>query len=306
MLQKSEEQNLIRGYLLGELDEAGQERLELLLLSDAAYADLVAVTQDELVDEYVHGNLSEREREQFEQHYLKSREARQKLRIASALDKYLAAHPDDPALALTAEAAPRTASWKAALLAFFNAHRLKLVSASALVALVLVGYGSWVFIQHRRSLAQLARSREQRAVVERELARLNEMLGADTDMVQPGRQLPEDNAILNLKPYLLRADGDLRRTTIEDERAILQLRLELAENEYSSYQALIKIEDGREFAVQGLRSQMVGDEKMVVLRLPAKILPTGDLQVRLIGLTSAAQSTDVGLYPFPIINKTLP
>jgi hypothetical protein len=312
MSQNSDEQSLIRGYLLGELDEAGQERLELLLLTDAAYADLVAVTQDELVDEYALGSLTAREREQFEKHYLAAPEPQQKLRIARALNKYLVEHPDpalartEPARARTEEAARPNASWKAELHAFLNAHRLKLVSALALAALVLVGYGSWVFINNRRLLAQLAQLREQQIVVERELAWLNEPLRADTYMVQPGRQLPEDNAVLNLKPYLLRDNGDLRRAMIENERAILQLRLELAEQEYPNYRALIKTEDGKEFTVEGLRSRMVGDEKVVVLRLPAKILPTGDLQVRLVGLTPTTQPADVGLYPFQVINKTLP
>lgn len=299
MSQQPDEQGLIRGYLLGELDEAGQERLEVLLLTDEAYVERVALAQDELVDEYVFGTLSEYDREQFEKNYLTAPERHQKLRIARALDKYLAAH------AVTALARPEDAPrmWKARLLQFLNAYKLKLASALTVVVLVALGYGLWVFINNRWLEARLAAPPEQIVAVERELARLNEPEG---DAFPPGRPLPNDAAVLSLKPFRLRDAGELRRVTIEGEAHILQLRLVLAADDYPNYRALVKTEDGKQFTVDGLHSRPVGDDKVVVLRLPAGILRTGDNEVRLFGLTPATQTREVGLYPFQVINRALP
>lgn len=47
------------------------------------------MAEDELIDEYLDGSLSEQEREKFEQHFLATTERREKLSFAKALRRYV-------------------------------------------------------------------------------------------------------------------------------------------------------------------------------------------------------------------------
>jgi hypothetical protein len=65
-------ENLIRRYLLSELAEADQTALEQELLSDRGKFDQVWAVENELIDNYVRGEMSGPDRERFELHYLVS------------------------------------------------------------------------------------------------------------------------------------------------------------------------------------------------------------------------------------------
>jgi anti-sigma factor RsiW len=48
------------------------------------------MVEDDLIDDYLDGSLSEQESEKFEQHFLATTERREKLRFAKALRRYVA------------------------------------------------------------------------------------------------------------------------------------------------------------------------------------------------------------------------
>jgi hypothetical protein len=81
---------LIRQYLLGQLDETAQERVELKLLTDSGYAQEFDITVDEITDQYVAGELSQNERALVEDNFLRAEERREKVAFASALARYAA------------------------------------------------------------------------------------------------------------------------------------------------------------------------------------------------------------------------
>lgn len=82
-----EEQQQLRKYLLGQLAEADEEQVELRLLTDSDYSEEADIVADELIDEYVEGNLPAAEIRHFEGHFLKSQARQEKLRFALALKK---------------------------------------------------------------------------------------------------------------------------------------------------------------------------------------------------------------------------
>ena len=61
--------------------------MELRLLTDANYSEEIDIIVDELIDQYVEGEFSSEEREQFERHFFRSSKRRDKLRFALALKK---------------------------------------------------------------------------------------------------------------------------------------------------------------------------------------------------------------------------
>lgn len=95
------EETELRRYLLGELTLEERVLIEERMFLDSAYMQLARAVQDELVDEYVHRDLTPAERERFESHFLARPAHRDDLKIAQALKRYLAAEAA-PAEAATA------------------------------------------------------------------------------------------------------------------------------------------------------------------------------------------------------------
>jgi len=79
------QENEVKKYLLGQLEEADEERLELRLLTDPAFSEEFDTIVDELADEYVANELQGEERKRVEQHFLISTERRNKVKFAAEL-----------------------------------------------------------------------------------------------------------------------------------------------------------------------------------------------------------------------------
>ena len=82
-------QNSIRSYLLNQLTSSKQQAVELQLLSDETFVDELEIVEDELIDEYLRGELSRKERASFEKYFLAHETRRRKLRAGEALNRHL-------------------------------------------------------------------------------------------------------------------------------------------------------------------------------------------------------------------------
>lgn len=89
-----EQQNSIRKYLLASLDdEVEMRRIEEKILLDDDFVEQLSIAEDELIDEYLDGILTETEREQFLRFFLLSPENKEKLRLIQNLRRYAAKQP---------------------------------------------------------------------------------------------------------------------------------------------------------------------------------------------------------------------
>lgn len=88
----SPEQHQLRNYLLGRLDDHGEDQVEQRLLSDDEFFEELELTESELLDQYVYGRLSEEERVLFEKQLLQTPEQREKLTFAMALKEEATDH----------------------------------------------------------------------------------------------------------------------------------------------------------------------------------------------------------------------
>ena len=92
----------VRQYLLGLLPDDKRERLEMSLLTDDyIYETLTALedeVEDELIDQYLDGELTEPERDKFERVFLKTPERARKLKLIKDLKDHVmvAAHAEIP------------------------------------------------------------------------------------------------------------------------------------------------------------------------------------------------------------------
>lgn len=81
----TEDKNEVRLYLLGQLGEADEERVELRLLTDPAFGEEFDTVVDEITDQYVGNEFEREERERVEQYFLKSPERQMKVHFAKEL-----------------------------------------------------------------------------------------------------------------------------------------------------------------------------------------------------------------------------
>jgi len=82
------ERQEIRSYLLGTLDGDHKTQFEERILTEPGVYDELLVAEEELIDQYVAGELSALERQQFESHFLTTAERQKNLRFGKLLQKY--------------------------------------------------------------------------------------------------------------------------------------------------------------------------------------------------------------------------
>lgn len=88
MIQESDE-NIIRKHLLGTLTEEELSRAEEKLFADDDYFELLNVIEEELIDDYISGDMAEDDRKRFEAHFLSTPERHEKLKFAQTLNEHV-------------------------------------------------------------------------------------------------------------------------------------------------------------------------------------------------------------------------
>ncbi|HKX30176.1 MAG TPA: CHAT domain-containing protein [Blastocatellia bacterium] len=88
------EENLFRWYLLGGTSPEEDEQIEQRLQHSEAWREELQLAEEDLIDDYARGGLTEGEREMFKQNYLITPERRQNLLMAQAALQYAAQHAE--------------------------------------------------------------------------------------------------------------------------------------------------------------------------------------------------------------------
>jgi hypothetical protein len=82
---RNEDSEILRRYILGDLNENQRERLEDRLFADENFSLLADETEQDLVDEYLRNELNQSEKQLFETNFLKTENQRRKIEIAKTL-----------------------------------------------------------------------------------------------------------------------------------------------------------------------------------------------------------------------------
>jgi hypothetical protein len=290
MTRPQEESELVRRFLLGDLDERRREQLEERMLTNAELQEQVSATRVALIDEYAFGLMDGRELELFESNFSLTPDQTHELHLSKALRRYVEMKP----VVVSAAAAMREPA---------GSSRFSLRWAALAVAVVVAAicYGGWAVYHNRQIAARLEQLRSQRLQVEQELAGLN------------GRKFPaaDDPSIISLSPLSdldrsVEGDGGVQksRAIVNEGKNFLLLNLRLAEGsaDSNSYHALIQTDDGADiYTVNELRAVTDSGHRTVKLLLPGRLLPTGSYQVKIVGDTG--RESDAVTYPFQVVQK---
>ncbi len=183
------ERELHRRYLLGPMTEEEMTQVEERYFSDPdLFARLEAVEED-LVDDYVRGNLSGAERGRFEQSYLNSPQRQEKVRFARLLQQYLA---EQEARAPEVAKRARAPMWLPMRFPLAAAAAIVLVGGSVSLVHLWRSRGQ---VSHRLAAeqARLAAERSQRERLELQLSQWDhgvvsfDLLGDVRSLGQPPR-----------------------------------------------------------------------------------------------------------------------
>ncbi len=130
-----EEKTEVRNYLLGQLNETDEERLELRLLTDPAFGEDFDTVVDEITYQYVGDEFQGEERTRVEQYFLRSAERQNKVRFARELVRQ--AEVERGSSVVNAPVLPDPGWWERASL-FWNRQALSVRFATIFATLIIL------------------------------------------------------------------------------------------------------------------------------------------------------------------------
>lgn len=90
MKEKVEEQDIqLRHYLLGELSDDEQQKIEEKLLINNDYSEQMLIAEEDLIDDYIKGSLPPSQQKKYEKLFPATREGKQKIQITRVLKSHL-------------------------------------------------------------------------------------------------------------------------------------------------------------------------------------------------------------------------
>jgi hypothetical protein len=291
MRQTSENENLIRQYLLGEVPEAEQTHFEERFFLNPAYREQVLIVENELIDDYLKGALTEQEQKRFKEHFLSSPQQLRKLRIAQSIKKYVAVTAGAAPQSLDEESSAhkngqtRSFSW----LNWRNPFVL-MPAASLLVVLMILGVGK--LIEVRQLSDQREQEQHRHSTDEQELAQMN-------DPAKPQNKAAFTVVLSSIVVRDAQVSGLLSQPA---EGTVVEFHLLLVGEKYPSYQVqLQKIGELEPYAIKNLHAESKTAGQAVVLRVPAHLLTRGDYQIQLLGVTTSGETEPVRQYEFQVM-----
>jgi hypothetical protein len=306
-------------YLLGEMTDAEQARFEESFFRDVELSELLADAENDLIDGYVRDELSPRERERFEHHFLVSDRRREKLEVARALLQ-----------AKDARAASRVVDIRAPL-PWWNAlfASLRLPSAAlaysfgAAAVLLLLG-GLWLFSevrQLRKETARLSAERDMQSTQNDQLReqadekhRQSEELAAQKEQLeqqlaelknQAGTPEREPRPAPAFLTFILfpgsRGNEAPKKLMIPSGISSVRLQLNLNPgDEYPAYQVNVRTAGGAQVRTwKSLRAGSVKGARVVFVDVPANSLRASEYEVTLSGVAKGKIET-LGYYYFSL------
>ena len=270
------QKELIKQFLLGELNEERRQEVEERLLTDSEYRDEILMTEGELVEDYLTETLPPTDRENFEKHYLTAPRQERNVKLTRILLQGAQAAKPQPS---------SRANWLQTLSNFFwprgQNMRFAIVSLAilAIVATVVI-FNAW-------------RSAKQRSELQAEVVRLN----------TPENILPASNTVpaVTLLPFTLRENGTLPRLAISPATEVVQLRVPAEANTYQSYNLEVSPIRGEQLIQFEVNAQPTGNT--LIVQLPARILKPNDYVLTVRGLKTDGVMEDVGEYDFRVVRQ---
>ena len=319
MEQKAINDKTIVRYLLGELSEEEQAKIEEQYFVDDEYFEQLVAIEDDLIDSYVKGELSPLERERFEKHFLNSPQRRQRLEFAKTLMKVVAetVRAEQPVRTMVYD---KSRPWWQALFNFLIAPNPAFSFAVLLLGAV-VG-GSWLMIQTQELRTRLTAFDAEKQLFSQRQQELQDQVAQQRDRSdQLANQLENErsqrtqleqklNRLQSPQPAMdsfvffadaTRGAGEENRVVIKSGTDFVELKLVLENPNSKSYRATIQNADEEIIASQSiLPARPTKSEKMITWRLSMAYFLEDEYLLTLEGMTDSGKFELVDSYKFSV------
>lgn len=312
-------EDLLTRFLLDELDERERAEVEDRLLSETEFYEQMLGREAELTDAYVCGELSPGERERFEKSFFASRDRRKRVEFAQGLADSATLLQREESTKPDSAVAPvmtRSRGWLASLFA----QRPALGYAMAAAVMVVIGLGVWFAVERMRARVEPQRAgtngapspgpkQDDSGVASRQPDEGTPLPGSDNATPGVSQTPARDDqatrpafATMTLMPGSLR-DGAGKNLFIPRGSTHLRLRLQLEDDNYRSYNALLSTPEGRTVWAGAARKDREKNAQFVTLIVPAASLARGDYIIELTGTTAGARSEAAAQYSFRVTRE---
>jgi hypothetical protein len=299
---------LLQQYLLGNLPEQEQVRVEDRAFADPAYFGALEAAEADLIDAYVRRQLQEPDRRQFERLFLTSRQRRNKVEFARALAAVAA---ESKVVQFTSQEGQSV--WQA-LLNLFHVSHPALRFAAGLAALVVVAVTSWLAVQniwmHSRVAALEALSRDMRVREQAVRQQLSEEQARAANVAAQSQKPAGDNggpqlvASLVFLPGLSRAGSSAQQLALNSTAQLAHMEIQLEpRDEYPRYRVSLRTGRGDDvLARSNLTRRRTSSGYAVSFDLPSSALSAGEYELALQGVADG-HTTDIGYYYFRVVKQ---
>jgi hypothetical protein len=288
-------------------DEAEKTGFEERYFTDPECFERLLVAEDELIDSYLHDELSRDQRRKFEENFLASPRRRERVELARAFMNAIARASKRGGAKL------KHSSFLESLSPFLRSQSQPAWILLAAACLAVVVVGGWLVSDISRlriRLAQQEQAFDQQVALQRSQ---NERLSAEF-AVERERRMQMEQQVAGAQPsrpavvlsFILRPGGvrgseGSQRLVVPSGTESLRLQLDIpAGPSYKSYRAILQTPEGNEIWSQDLRPGGSTEPRVVELTVPARVLAEGDYVVLLMGRTVEGRFEPLPSYKFSI------
>jgi predicted ribosome quality control (RQC) complex YloA/Tae2 family protein len=323
--QKTQQEDLMVSYLLGDLPEEEQIQIEERFFTNDDYFEQVCSVEDALVDDYAQESLTESERGKVERLLLASPRQAREIKFVRELIRHVSETPSEELPEPNFIPVERPGKWQSLLHLLHSGDMRRRFSLA--VTLLLIMTGIYMAIWNRVLQREIRQMQTRQAALEERDQELRQLIGQQANgheavvkelesererreqleeelaALQASRPLISTNeiAILDLKTdSFTRGDGELQVVAIQRGVSRLQIRFDLDQDDYKLYSAVIKTFEGREVWSKDQIRPGKGNLARIVLTLPASILANHDYILTLKGQTESGGRVEIGDYPFRV------
>jgi len=292
-------------YLLGKLPAEESERLDELSVTDDDLARRLRDTENDLVDAYVHSELSGKTLEEFRTFYLSSAKRREKVAFAEGLLQFQAS------AARVATQSTKTPSFFSRM---FAPRRMILqFAAAAFVMSLILGY---LLFDNARLRYQMDDARTRQSSLEQNKQKLENELreqrtaNADSQK-EPGldgknrADLDQLKTLSLMLPPPARGLSSVKTITVHPNVDLLVLVLALESADFPQYRVTLKDPATNEVVWRSadLEAASAGNKPGLTVSFRAGLLKTQNYVAEVAGLSDAGKAQIIGDYPFHVVLK---
>jgi hypothetical protein len=308
-------------YILGELSEQEQIELESEYFADKEKFKLLESVRDDLMDAYVGGRLSQKQRKQFEMSFLSSPGQQQYVDFAEVLGEYMTKREGAQVQTAVPVVKVHTPWWQP-IIEFFRVGNPVLQFSLAAIALLALFGSLWLALETSRLRSQVNQLQAERNVppqtdqqIAEERARAdriaeelskerNKRIELEGELSK--KQVPESEPTLRslafiLMPDILRSSGGFKRLSIPSGVIAVELKLDIKNrSNFKNYQAQLSNANGDQI---WHADRLKVENRYILLRIPSKLLAEDDYTIDLIGVTADGNNENINTYSFGISKK---